>query len=431
MDDTTALGDRICELAAHLNAANCRFLELIAQFDLHIGWGAEGCNSCAHWLNWKCGIGLNAAREKVRVANALAKLPLIHESFSKGEISYSKVRAMSRVATAENEDYLLMIATHGTAAHVETVVRGYRRAKADLELEEANDRHERRELEWHFDDDGMVVVKVRLTPEDGAHFIKAIERAMNELKAQQGDDPEGVARMPYTTSRADALMHAIVSRANTEVQVHVTAETLLDYDTEGYCHLHDGPNLAPHTVRRLSCDAGIVRIVDDGKGQPLDVGRKTRTIPPALKRALSMRDQGCRFPGCGATRHLHGHHIEHWADGGATALDNLVQLCPHHHRLVHEGGFAVNALNKGTCDAAIFQFNCPDGTLLEDTAPRHVIDACAETLLKQRNTQLGLVIDEETAFPDWDGEPMDRAMAIDGMFDASGGFEVRKAVPSS
>ena len=111
-----------------------------------------------------------------------------------------------------------------------------------------------------------------------------------------------------------------------EVQVHVSAETLTDFDTEGCCHSHDGPNLAPHTMRRLSCDAGIVRIVEDGKGQPLDVGRKTRTISPALKRALSTRDQGCRFPGCGATPHLHGHHIKHWADGGSTSLDNLVPL---------------------------------------------------------------------------------------------------------
>ena len=422
MHDTSALGERICELAAHLNAAKCRLLELIAEFDFREGWGVDGCNSCAHWLNWKCGISLNAAREQVRVAKALAALPLILESFSKGVISYSKVRAMSRVATADNEDYLLMIATHGTAAHVETVVRGYRRAKADLELKEANNRHERRKLDWYFDDDDMVVVKIRLTPEDGAHFINAIERAANELKAQQGDDEECVAHMPFATSRADALMHAIAERTDTEIQVHVCAETLVEFDADGCCHLHDGPNLAPHTVRRLSCDAGIVRIVEEGKGQPLDVGRKTRSIPPALKRALSARDQGCRFPRCGATRHLHGHHIAHWADGGATSLDNIVQLCPHHHRLVHEGGFTVQILNQRRPGGCVFRFHRPDGTLINNTVPRMAIEACAETLLKQRNTQLGLVIDETTALPNWDGEPMDRAMAIDCMFSASGDF---------
>jgi hypothetical protein len=169
----------------------------------------DGCNSCAHWLNWKCGIGQNTAREKVRVAHALENLPLLHASFSKGEISYSKVHALSRVATPENEDYLLIIAKHGTAAHVEIVVRGYRRAKADLELEEANTRHQRRELHWTFDDDDMAVVKVRLTPEDGAHFIKAIEQATKALQAQRASedaDTEAFKERSLSTDHADALM---------------------------------------------------------------------------------------------------------------------------------------------------------------------------------------------------------------------------------
>ena len=334
---------------------------------------------------------------------------------------------MSRVATIENEDYLLMIAKHGTAAHVETVVRGYRRAKAGLELEEANTRHQRRELSWHFDDDDMVVIKVRLTPEDGAHFIQAIERATKELQAERKNDAEEFEGTSLLSDRADALMQAIASSTDTEVQVHVSAETLVGFDSagdnnDGCCHLHDGPNLAPHTVRRLSCDAGIVRIVENSKGQPLDVGRKTRTIAPALKRALLARDQGCRFPGCGATRHLHGHHIEHWADGGRTSLDNLVQLCPHHHRLVHEGGFGVQAAHEHAFGALAIHFFRPDGSRIDDAVPQHRFAACAERSLKQRNAQLGLAIDSVTAFPDWDGEPMDNAMAIDGMFTASGDF---------
>lgn len=271
----------------------------------------------------------------------------------------------------------------------------------------------------------MVVVKIRLTPEDGAQFINAIERAAKELKAQQGDGEDSIARMPYSTSRADALMHAIVQRADAEVQVHVCAETLSAFDSEGCCHLHDGPNLAPHTVRRLACDAGVVRIVEDGNGQPLDVGRKTRTISPALKRALMARDQGCRFPGCAATRHLHGHHVEHWADGGATALDNLLQLCPHHHRLVHEGGFKVQAMYERECSKTVFRFLRPDHTIIKDVVPQFEVGQFAEQLLKQGNAQLGLAIDETTAQPNWDGEPMDRAMAIDCMFSASGDFEVR------
>lgn len=265
-----------------------------------------------------------------------------------------------------------MIARHGTAAHVETVVRGYRRAKADLELEleEANTRHQRRELTWHFDDDDMVVVKVRLTPEDGAHFIQAIERATKELQAERANDAEAFQETSLCVDRADALMQDIASPTDTEVQVHVSAETLVDFDSDGCCHLHDGPNLAPHTARRLACDAGIVRIVEDTKGQPLDVGRKTRTISPALKRALSARDQGCRFPGCGATRHLHGHHIQHWADGGPTSLDNLVQLCPHHHRLVHEGGFELQARREPSSGTLTINVYRPDGRQIDDVVPQ-------------------------------------------------------------
>lgn len=423
MQSTAALGDRICELAAHLNAANCRFLELIAQFDRDEGWGTDGCNSCAHWLNWKCGISINAARERVRVAHALSALPLIHDSFRKSVISYSKVRAMSRVATAQNEECLLMIATHGTAAHVETVVRGYRRSKADLELGQANERHQRRKLNWCFDDDGMLLVRARLTPEDGAHFIDALERAARTLKADQGDggdDAAALSEQPYEALRADALLQAVSERASTEVQVTVSAQTLVAFDAEGCCQLRDGPNLAPHTVRRLSCDAGLVRIVADGQGQPLDVGRKTRSISPALNRALAMRDQGCRFPGCGATRHLHGHHIEHWADGGVTSLDNLIQLCPHHHRLVHEGGYTVTVHQA---EQALLHFFRPDGTHIRQDVPHITITACPESSLKQRHAQRGLLIDEATAQPNWDGEPMDRAMAVDCLFSASGDFK--------
>jgi len=417
------LGDQICELAAHMNAANCRLLELIAEFDIQEGWGVDGCNSCAHWLNWKCGIGFGAAREKVRVAHALRELPLIHATFKTGSISHSKVRAMTRVAlpTTDSQEYLLMIARHGTAAHLESVVRGYRRARADLELAEANDRHERRELDWYYDDDEMMVIKIRLAPEEGAHFVKAIETAEKQLQAVQGEESHQ-EKFLIAARRADALMHLLCERADTEIEVHVSAETLVDsdsdFDRDGCSQLHNGPNLAPHTVRRLSCDAGLVRIIENAKGQPLDVGRKTRSISPAMKRALNARDANCRFPGCSMTRHLHGHHIQHWADGGRTSLDNLVQLCPHHHRLVHEGGFDVQC--HGADD---FLFTRPDGSLVENSVPQIVIDACPEALLKQQSERHGLSIDVDTAYPQWDGAPMDHGMAIDAMFTVNGDFE--------
>ena len=160
----------ITELAAHIHAATYRLLELVREFDEREGWGGPGLKSCAHWLNWKCGIGLGAAREKVRVAHALKDLPQISDAFRHGTVSFSKVRAMTRVATPENEDYLMMIARHGTASHVERLVKQFRKVKRIEALEQENQRHALRELNWFvatYFDDGSYVFRARLTPRAG------------------------------------------------------------------------------------------------------------------------------------------------------------------------------------------------------------------------------------------------------------------------
>ena len=170
----------ITELAAHIHAATYRLLELIREFDEREGWGGPGLRSCAHWLNWKCGIGLGAAREKVRVAHALKDLPKISDEFRRGGISFSKVRAMTRVANPENEEYLLMIARHGTASHVEKLVSQFRKVKRIEAMEAEIQRHDLRELDFYVDDDGSYVFRARLTPEQGERVAKAIESAMGE-----------------------------------------------------------------------------------------------------------------------------------------------------------------------------------------------------------------------------------------------------------
>jgi hypothetical protein len=149
------LGEEITELFGYITAATYELLVKIREFDQAGHWKDAGVCSCAHWLNWKCGLGMNAGREKVRVANALGKLPKISEAFRKGEISYSKVRAMSRVATAASEDYLLMIARHGTAHHVETLIRGYRRARRLNDESVADKQHRTRSLNYRWDEDGQ------------------------------------------------------------------------------------------------------------------------------------------------------------------------------------------------------------------------------------------------------------------------------------
>ena len=162
------LAAEICTLAGHINAANHRWLLLIAEYDRRNGWSDGATQSCAHWLNWKCGIAMGAAREKVRVARALENLPKISAAMACGKLSYSKVREITRVASAETEDYLLMIAEHGTAQHVEKLVRAYRRCQEAEELSREARQQQTRRVSYRYDDDGSLILNCRLPAEAGA-----------------------------------------------------------------------------------------------------------------------------------------------------------------------------------------------------------------------------------------------------------------------
>ena len=177
----TDLAAEITELTGHLNAANHRWLMLIAEFDRRSGWADWATQSCAHWLNWKCGIDLGAAREKVRVAHALEALPKISAAMERGQLSYSKVRALTRVADADTEDYLLQIALHGTAGHVEKLVRHFRRSRQASELSREAAQQIHRACTYMWDEDGSLVLKARLPAEAGALVLKALEAALNEV----------------------------------------------------------------------------------------------------------------------------------------------------------------------------------------------------------------------------------------------------------
>ena len=202
---------QITELAGHLNAANYRWLTLIAEFDRRLGWSDGALHSCAHWLNFKCGLDLGAAREKVRVAHALKDLPKIAACMARGELSYSKVRALTRVACAGTEDYFLSIALHGTAHHVEKLVRLYRRCQQAEELSREERQQANRSLSYWFDEDGSVVLKGRLPAVSGALFIKALESAMEafpkpSVAAETWDDDLSEQQaITHEARRADAL----------------------------------------------------------------------------------------------------------------------------------------------------------------------------------------------------------------------------------
>src|SRR6266404_5079255 len=206
------LGDEIAELSAHLDAATARLLELIRAFDARGGWNT-GFRSCAAWLSWRAGLDLGAARERVRVARALGTLPLLAEALGRGELSYAKVRALTRVATPETEARLLGVGRAGTAAHVERIVRGWRCVDRRAETREAAQRHRSRGLRVYQDADGMVVIRGRLEPEVGALLIQALAAARETLyqRARGRDGNVAVGHVSAETppsmdqKQADAL----------------------------------------------------------------------------------------------------------------------------------------------------------------------------------------------------------------------------------
>jgi 5-methylcytosine-specific restriction endonuclease McrA len=418
------LGDEIAELSAHLEAATGRLLDLIRAFDARGGWNT-GFRSCAAWLAWRVGLDLGAARERVRVARALGALPGLSEALARGELSYAKVRALTRVATPATEARLLAVGRAGTAAHVERIVRGWRRVDRKAEAREAARHHAGRALHVYQDEDGMVVLRGRLAPEVGALLLRALDAARETL--YQRRRPTGA--IPPTTDpateaptraqqQADAL--ALLAEAalhheldpgapgeRYQVVVHVDAAVLADPDQPGQSVLEEGSHVSAETSRRLACDASRVVMRHDEDGHVVEIGARTRTIPPALRRALHHRDRGCRFPGC-HVRAGQGHHVRHWAQGGPTTLSNLALLCRRHHRAVHEEGYQVARGPDG-----VLQFRRPDGRPLPEVPPPATVPADPVAALRARHQAEGLRLHARTGLAQWLGERLDVGWAID------------------
>jgi hypothetical protein len=349
-----------------MNVETYRMLLLVREFDERCGWQKWGLRSCAEWLAWRCDLSLSAAREKVRTAHALRELHAISAAFADGRLSYSKVRALTRVVEYRDEDSLLDYALGVSAAQVEERCREIRNA-APESIGVAWRAWEHRSLIVSRDlHRGMIKITVEVPIEDGEVIAKAIERvadagdalglefaaarkidrvrepgepdevSANGWRAQQADALLAIAKVSLASGVAGAVGAASASTAaadHYQVVLHVDESAL-----RGGVGRADVPI---DTLKRLTCDGSVVTIVEDDRGKPLDVGRKQRTVSTPLKRALWSRDRGCTFPGCRNTRYVDAHHIRHWASGGETSLKNLVLLCSHHHRLLHEGGFAM------------------------------------------------------------------------------------------
>ena len=630
--DPDALAAEITTLAGHLNAAHYRFLKLLDVFDREQGWAGPGVRSLAHWLSWKCGIGELVAREKVRVARALRELPTIDASFERGEISYSKVRAMTRAATPGNEAQLLNIARHGTAEHIERLVRVYRRCRKQAETSAGETGRRREERFYCFDeDDETTVFGGRVSAEQGRLLMKALDAMVAEMEADEreaGDAPQAddthravdthqaddepdaryeprvdeigkadrpgkaghhspndlsesaenvsaetsatgfgasvsaetsvpgsgaggssVSSAPAPGRNVSAETSVADSRKNVSAETsmaasgkNVSAETFSDgrsgvephephephepdrpplkplrvrratalaqiaehylatrsrnsgatplrssdaYQVFVHVNANDAhPDnrlngghttytddrrcLAPHVAKQLACDASRRTVLENERGEVLNIGRRSRIVPWHIAHALRIRDGGCRFPGCNRHRWTDAHHIRHWADGGETSLENLVTLCRYHHRELHRGeyriehgadgelifmdaqqraippaihpqfgeepgsgGAACVAETPETPDAsgalgALGALDAADAADATTDASTPVVTTAATTAadrleqLQAENRVRGVEIDKSTAVTRWAGERMDYSTAIEWLMNRDG-----------
>ena len=441
------MGEEIATLAARVDAATYELLFLIRKFDEGDGWNC-GFLNCAQWLTWRIGLAPSAAREKVRVARALGDLPLMSEAMKRGELSYSKVRALTRVARPETEEELVELGRAGTAAHIERVVRAWRRIDRSVEAADDELRDASSHVTTHIDENGMFVIRGRLAPEAGEVLMKALKAAGDKLFAEQQEDrpPAGKVRADALTLVAESALKGGLDPGSSgdryQVVVHVSEEELrssAEASAPGCTSCASAEAFAPRasaetsgkpeagteataprgawlgnsnvpvsaeTARRIACDAGTVRMTHRS-GQILSVGRKTRTVPPPIRRALEFRDQGCRFPGC-TSKHCDAHHIVHWADGGETKPSNLVLLCRRHHRLLHEGGFRVRLAMDGAVE-----FTDPRGRPLErcPAPPPIGLDAARE--LVEHLEDAGVLVTGKESIPRWDGKPLDLSYVME------------------
>jgi len=357
-----ALDARILQLCTGLNAATYELLVRIREFDERGGCLKWGLDNTATWLAWRCDLSAATAREKVRVAHALKHLPAVSAAFATGELAYSKVRALTRVANGDNEAALVAFALRNTASHVAEYCRELRMGSPDSR-DIAERAFANRSLRIHRDAErGTLSVTVELPLDAGELLEKALDKARDDECLQIPD----LVDTAWSTRQADAFVRMLreylqgsVNEARSSsdrylVHIHVDQSALAG---------EVGRSSVPiETVKRLCCDGRAVVLTETAEGEPLSIGRQSRIVPKGIERAVRARDHDtCRFPGCRNRRFVDIHHIEHWANGGETAVDTLMLLCAKHHALVHERGFRID---KDFRDR--WTFYRPDGIAVPD-----------------------------------------------------------------
>lgn len=395
---------------------------------------------------------MNTAREKLRVAKCIESLPLIDEAFKNADVSYSKVRAMTRVATPENEGYLLYICKYGTASHIEQLVRKYKKVQQSEAAESIEDEYTVRDLSYYQDNNGMWVIKAKLPMVEGGLLINTINdlasKKFAEIHCKKNDqnlDIKGKNVSAETFSdlvegseiidkpnmgqiKADILADIAEHYITTATKENGGAKTLKGHER---CQvvLHVGaktfenPNLdgqwiTPENAKRFSCDASIITAYEDEYGNVLNIGRNARTVPPNMAKALNIRDETCRYPGCCESTHVDFHHIQHWSNGGETNPDNLVKLCRFHHRALHSGVYSIERLGSNVKPLST-QHKAHFDTLVFKTSSGLTIDKYPklEPCRSVQNffSQQWPNVTVQSGKCEWTGESMDYSMGIDAL----------------
>jgi hypothetical protein len=406
---TEWLEEEITTLAGHIAAATCRFLLVLAEFERREGHQRWECFTCARWLSWKIGMSYRTAQDHVRVARALEDLPVTTKAFAAGQLSYSKVRAITRVASAKSEAALVEVAMHGTAAHLDRIVAGYCTVKRNVDPDRAQAQLRRRGVWVTTEDDGTCTLTVR-GPADAIHsMLRAADAAAKQLP-ELVDEPDfkGAAR------RFDGLEQVARAYAEPERTMAARPEMIVHADltvmTEGEpgrAEIEEGPNLTATTLERLACDCGI-RLATEREGETIDVGRRTRSIPVALERAILDRDRSrCRFPGCTQQGRLQVHHRRHWSRGGTTDVRNCFLVCLYHHKVLHEGAWHA----EGDAAGALTFVDPLGRRMPEVLLPPPKTDPNA---IRRDNVEREVTITAETIQPRWyagDRLDLDHAVA--------------------
>jgi hypothetical protein len=353
---------------ATMAAAHAELLSFVHAFDAREAWKADGAIDMAQWLVATLHVGYRSAQEWVRTSHALKELPTLSEAFSEGRLGVESMAAATKLATPDTDAHVTAEALSLPAELLQAAAR----RKESLAAQSPKD-HAKASLRYWFDNAGWCRFSGWLPPEPGARVIAALERA----ETDDGPDPETGDYDPPDARAAEALATlasaALAADADPDratVVVHVPVEALVS--GEGCGELAAGMAVPAEVVRRLACDARVETVVE-GPGGLVGIGPASRVVPPWLSRYLKRRDRTCRFPGCGRRRHLHAHHIVHWANGGPTDAPNMVMICGRHHRFIHDQGWRIAGTPEpgpGLADTLVFLR--PDGTPYqpdpEDTA---------------------------------------------------------------